>query len=94
MMVKIGEFFMIRDLYQKGWSITAISEEAGFNPKTIRKYIHSDKLPKKKKSNKKSSKLDPFKDYLKKRIKERTTNCTVLLDEIVSMGYKGKITIL
>ncbi|QDP42132.1 IS21 family transposase [Radiobacillus deserti] len=93
-MIKIGEFFMIRELHQKGWSITAISEETGFDPKTIRKYINSDELPKQKKSYKKGSKLDPFKDYLKKRIKEGTTNCTVLLEEIEAMGYEGKMTIL
>ncbi|SEH76883.1 hypothetical protein SAMN05192559_1044 [Halobacillus karajensis] len=27
MMIKIGEFIMIRELFQKGWSITAISKE-------------------------------------------------------------------
>ncbi|WP_302328546.1 hypothetical protein [Salirhabdus salicampi] len=31
MMIKIGEFFMIRELHQKGWSITAISKETGFD---------------------------------------------------------------
>lgn len=28
-MVQIGEFFMIRELYNKGWSITSISDEQG-----------------------------------------------------------------
>ncbi|HDR7481912.1 IS21 family transposase [Bacillus toyonensis] len=93
-MVKIGEFFMIRELYQKGWTIKAISEETGFDPKTIRKYIQQDELPSKKKVEKKPSKLDPYKPYLLQRIKEGTTNCAVLYDEIVSMGYPGKSTIL
>ncbi|WP_085521582.1 IS21 family transposase [Tuberibacillus sp. Marseille-P3662] len=93
-MVKDGEFFMIKEFYQKGWSITAISNETGFDPKTIRKYINQDQLPARKTSNNKQSKLDPFKDYLKKRIKEGTTNCVVLFDEIQAMGYVGKMTIL
>ena len=93
-MIKIGEFIMIKELYKKGWSITAISSETGFDPKTIRKYINSDELPSKKKTNRKVSKLDPYKDYVMKRIKEGTTNCTVLLEEILSMGYEGKLTIL
>ncbi|WP_053217944.1 IS21 family transposase [Virgibacillus senegalensis] len=93
-MIKIGEFIMIRELFQKGWSITAISKETGFDPKTIRKYIKSEELPRMKKVPSKGSKLDPFKDYLVKRMKEGTTNCTVLLDEIISMGYEGKMTIL
>jgi hypothetical protein len=28
-MLKIGEFFMIRELYQKGWTQTAIAKEIG-----------------------------------------------------------------
>lgn len=93
-MIKIGEFMMIKELHKKGWSITAISSETGFDPKTIRKYIHSDGLPSKKKTLKKESKLEPYKEYLLKRMKEGTTNCTVLLEEIQSMGYEGKLTIL
>ncbi len=54
-MIKIGEFFMIRELYQKGWTITAISEKTGFDPKTIRKYIKQDTLPSKKKVDRKGS---------------------------------------
>ncbi|MYL65487.1 IS21 family transposase [Bacillus hwajinpoensis] len=94
-MVQTGEFFMIRELFQKGWSITAISDETGFDPKTIRKYIKSDEIPKRKNSQATSeSKLDPYKEYLKTRIKEGTTNCSVLFDEIEALGYEGKMTIL
>jgi transposase len=41
-MLKIGEFFMIRELYQKGWTQTAIAKETGFDRKTIRKYLKGD----------------------------------------------------
>ncbi|WP_425505494.1 terminase gpP N-terminus-related DNA-binding protein [Sporosarcina jiandibaonis] len=30
---------MIRELKQKGWTISAIAREMGFNLKTIRKYL-------------------------------------------------------
>jgi transposase len=94
-MLKIGEFFMIRELYQKGWTQTAIAKETGFDRKTIRKYLKGDKLPERKVSEKKkTSKLDPYKSYLLQRIKEGTTNCVVLLEEIQAMGYTGKMTIL
>lgn len=52
-MLKIGEFFMIRELYQKGWTQTAIAKETGFDRKTIRKYLKGDKLPERKVSEKK-----------------------------------------
>ncbi|MGP4073307.1 IS21 family transposase [Piscibacillus sp. B03] len=93
-MVQNGEFFMIKEMYQKGWSITAISDKTEFDPKTIRKYIKSDQLPKRKQSSPRVSKLEPYKDYLRERIREGTTNCSVLLDEIQAMGYDGKMTIL
>jgi hypothetical protein len=44
-MIEIGEFFMIKELYQKGWTISAIAEETGFDRKTIRKYINQSELP-------------------------------------------------
>jgi hypothetical protein len=34
-MVKNGEFFMFKELHQKGWTIKVISEETGLDPKTI-----------------------------------------------------------
>jgi transposase len=86
---------MIRELYQKGWTQTAIAKETGFDRKTIRKYLKGDKLPERKVSEKKkASKLDPYKNYLLQRIQEGTTNCVVLLEEIQAMGYTGKMTIL
>ncbi|KIV55427.1 transposase, partial [Aneurinibacillus migulanus] len=93
-MVKIGEFFMIRELHNKGWTQIAIAEEMGFDPKTIRKYLNQDQLPERKKREKKPGKLDAFKTYILQRIQEGTTNCSVLYDEIKAMGYEGKATIL
>ena len=73
---------MIRELYQKGWTQTAIAKETGFDRKTIRKYLKGDKLPERKANGKqKASKLDPYKNYLLQRIQEGTTNCVVLFEE-------------
>ena len=93
-MLKMGDFLMIRELYQKGWTLSAISEETGFDRETIRKYIHSEETPSSKSRMKRKSKLDPYKAYLLQRIQEGTTNCVVLLEEITAMGYEGKSTIL
>lgn len=92
--LKIGEFFMIRELHQKGWTITAIAGETGFDRKTINKYINSEENPKAISRKKRQSKLDPFKPYLQQRIQEGTTNCVVLLEELEALGYEGKSTIL
>lgn len=95
-MIKDGEFFMIKEYHSKGWTQTAIAEVTGFDLKTIRKYLKQNELPKRKQphGNRKQSLLDPYKDYLLRRLKEGTTNCEVLLEEIQSMGYPGKMTIL
>jgi transposase len=69
-------FFMIRELYQKGWTQTAIAKETGFDRKTIRKYLNTDKLPERKSDGKKKEKkLDPYKDYLLQRMALRHFLC-------------------
>ena len=85
---------MLRELKQKGWTISAIARETGFDRKTIRKYLEAETTPQSKKRIKRGSKLDPYKAYLLERIKEGTTNCAVLLEEIRVKGYEGKSTIL
>lgn len=85
---------MIRELKQKGWTISAIARETGFDRKTIRKHLKAEATPYSEKRAKRGSKLDPFKPYLLERIKEGTTNCAVLIEEIRAKGYEGKSTIL
>lgn len=85
-------FWLVQDLRKKGWTITAIAEELNISWPTAKKY--SEKIPEKQTRPKKGSKLDPFKEYIQMRIQDGTTNCEVLLEEIVNRGYSGKKTIL
>lgn len=85
---------MVRELKQKGWTISAIARETGYDRKTIRKHLKAEATPYSEKRAKRGSKLDPFKPYLLERIKEGTTNCAVLIEEIRAKGYEGKSTIL
>ena len=93
-MIRSEGFFMIRELRSKGWTIRAISDETGYDPKTIRKYLKMENAPTKVKRKKRKGKLEPYEDYINERIKEGTTNCEVLFDEIQKLGYEGKMTIL
>lgn len=87
--MKIEEFFMIRELYQKGWTQTAIAKETGFDQKTIHKYLKEDKLPGGKANKKKKENSILIKTiFLTNTRRDRTTNCVVLLEEIQAMGYK------
>lgn len=93
-MITRGDFFMIKDLYKKGMSISDIARELGVDRKTVRKYIQQDSPPIRQK-RKKKSKLDPFKEYLHKRmLEDKVFNGERLLDEIRQMGYTGGKTIL
>src|SRR5699024_12328927 len=58
------DFLMIRELKQKGWTISAIARETGFDRKTIQKYLKADTAPQSKKRQPRKSKLDPYKPYL------------------------------
>jgi len=55
---------MIREMREKGMSITAIAEQLGIDRKTVRKYMNSDKVPRPSHSKRKS-KLDPVKPIIK-----------------------------
>jgi len=77
---------MIRELKQKGWTISAIAVETGFDRKTIRKYLEAETTPESKKRIKRGSKLGPYKSYLLEIIKEGTTNCAVLNRLLHSFG--------
>ena len=38
-------WMMIREMKEKGMSITAIAEQLGIDRKTVRKYMNSEKVP-------------------------------------------------
>jgi transposase len=93
-LIKNGEFFVIKDMKQRGMTITQISNELGRDRKTIRKWL---KEPEATSYTRKSSIgciLDPFKTYIRQRMQEGCLNATVLLDEIKEQGYPGGITTL
>jgi len=84
---------MIKDLYKDGVTVTAISEILKCSRTTVYKYLEG--FPEPKERAKRSSKLDPYKPYVLKRVLEDgVTNCMVLIDEIREMGYTGGSTIL
>jgi IS30 family transposase len=43
-MVKNGEHFMIKEMQQKGMSVTRIAEELGRDRKTIRKWLQEEEV--------------------------------------------------
>lgn len=93
-MIKNGEFFMIQDMKQRGMSITQIAEELGRDRKTIRRWLREENPPTYKRLSEQKSKLDPYKDYIFRRMEEGCHNSVVLFDEIRTQNYTGGSTIL
>jgi transposase len=95
-MVNLEERFMIRDMYRKGMSISAIARESGRDRKTVRKIIQAglsgagDKPARRRR--KKGVKLAPFEGYVKQRIGEGVLNTRKLLRELKARGYQGGLT--
>lgn len=80
----------IHTLYERGATITAISEQTGLDRKTVRRYAHAataDELitvrPRR------GSALAPHMPYLARRWAEGCNNAQTLRDEIATRGYTG-----
>jgi len=94
-MITRGEFFMIKEMYERRMSISDIARELGIDQKTVRKYIHSLNPPSKSKRKQRKSKLDPFKPYLQKQMfEDGVFNSEKLFLDIRQQGYTGGKTIL
>jgi len=85
---------MNKDLKSKGLSTTQIAEICDLDRKTVSKWVKSQDIPTYKPRPLVKSKLDDYKDYIRSRMNEGCLNATVIFDEIVLMGYTGKMTIL
>jgi transposase len=82
-----------RYLAAQGYSIRRIAEETGIARNTIRKYLRGrpEPVPRRKRG----SKLDPFKDQIRRWIDEdHLYNCQTMFERLRTMGYQGGLTML
>ena len=61
-------FVDIQVLHRQGMSIRGIARELGVSRNTVRSYLRTDSAPAFKSCQSRSSKLDPYKDYLQQRV--------------------------
>ena len=87
-------FELVRDLHQRGMSLSAIAQEVGLDRKTVRKFIQAPAFleyqPRRRVRS--GSKLDPYKPYLVQRWNEGCCNSRQLWRELVDYGYTGGLT--
>jgi len=91
-MLGVETRFMIKDLYRKGISISEIARQTGHDRKTVRKAIKGDLLTPRRKAPPKTRKIDPYTDYLQRRMAEGVYNTRKLYREIQAQGYPGGLT--
>lgn len=92
-MLGVETRFMIKDMYRKGISISEIARQTGHDRKTVRKVINGDLIPKRRKPQPpRGRKIDPYTDYLQRRMAEGVYNARKLYREIQAHGYPGGLT--
>jgi transposase len=92
-MLNPDQFMDLKLLHQQGHSIRQIAKQTGLSRNTVRKALRA-KAPPVFKTPQRSSKLDPFKDYLRQRHTECGLSAVRLLQELEPMGYSGSIDLL
>jgi transposase len=90
-MINRGDFFMIKDMFKRGMSISSIARELELDRGTVRKYANTSAAPSKQKRKKSKSMLDP---YHQRMLEDDVYNGERLLDEIRQLGHTGGKTIL
>lgn len=91
----MDDYLGIQELARQGVPKAEIARRLGLDRKTVWKYLKAGATPPSKQRRcARSSKLDPFGDYLKERMAQGCTNAQVLLREIRARGYQGGYSIL
>jgi transposase len=85
----------IRVMARQGMGIRQIARELGCSRNTVRRYLQEARVSRYGPRQARSTKLDPFKQYLRERIeaaKPHWIPAVVLLREIRDLGYAGGLT--
>lgn len=75
-------------------SIRAIARRLDISRNTVRKYLRAPGLPVAKPRPRRPSKVDPFREHVRRRLAAGVENCAVLLRELRARGYAGSYSIL
>lgn len=79
----------VKKLHSKGMNMLAICRTLGMSREAVRRYVHADAFPERRRPPREPSMLNPFESYLGKRWQEGCRNASQLWREIKEQGYPG-----
>ena len=92
-MIRSRTVHTIHELATQGKSIHTIATTLGLARNTVRKYLRGAPSPKARPAR--PSKLDPYKDQIRRWISEdHLYNCDTMFSRLQAVGYTGRISIL
>ena len=93
-MLKVGDVKEIYEMKGAGSSIRGISRKLDISRNAVRRYLNTPEAVVVKPTRRRASKLDPFTEYIDRRLSEGLENCAVLWRELQGLGYQGGYSIL
>ena len=95
-MVSKSEYIVIHDLFAKGYSIRKIAQMLKIDRKTVTRKLRAPEFQGMVRGRNKESLLDAYKPYIREFINKskRRIPYSVILSDIIELGYKGKRSIL
>ena len=89
-MLKVGDVKEIYQMKGAGYSIRDIARELDLARNTVRWYLKDPEavMPRPRPRRRRVSKLDPYRDYMDRRVAEGLENCVVLWRELQGLGYQ------
>ena len=82
----------MKEIYEMkgaGYSIREIAEELDIARNTVRWYLKDPEAVIPKPRRPRGAKLDPYREFVDRRLSEGLENCVVLLRELEDLGYQG-----
>ena len=88
-LLKVAEVKEIYELRGAGHPIREIARELDISRNTVRRYLKSPEAMRPKARPSRGSKLDPYTEYIDRRMSEGLDNCVVLDRELKALVYTG-----
>lgn len=91
---RLQRYEQVRDLFAKGWTLSAIASHLALSRKTVQKFAKATTFPERSERARRPCRIDAFQKYLRQRWQEGCHNAAELFKEIVSLGYRGGTTMV